>query len=204
MHNSDSKKKLLRLKQEEEYRRQIYEQHKYNLQDAWDNMLNLRNCITEFQQSIDAVTAEESLEQALSASVLSYNISSSSAIISNASTVSQSPTRRSYETFPAFAATATVTTPISKERMSDWKVEGGVTLFDVLSGRSNIYRATGERANAFKSRLLKRLAHIRYLENQLQEELEEKAQLAKLALEQVTLICLLNCGYFYCYYIYVS
>jgi len=204
MHNSDSKKKLLRLKQEEEYRRQIYEQHKYNLQDAWDNMLNLRSCITTFQQSIDAVTAEESLEQALSASVLSYNISSSSAIISNASTVSQSPTRRSYETFPAFAATATVTTPINKERMSDWKVEGGVTLFDVLSGRSNIYRATGERANAFKARLLKRLAHIRYLENQLQEELEEKAQIAKLALEQVTLICLLNCGYFYCYYIYVS
>ena len=180
---------LLRLKQEEEYRRQIYEQHKHNLQDAWDKMISLRRNIDAFQQSVEAVAAEETLEQALSTSVFSSGAPSSSAILSNSSTVSQSPMRRSFESFPAFA----FGTPMSKginavERMSDWKVEGGVTLFDVLSGRSNIYRATGERAGAFKSRLLKRLAHIRYLETQLQDELEDKAQFAKLAQQQVTFI----------------
>lgn len=182
MADNRREKELFGLKQEEEYRRQIYSQHKHNLQDTYDNTTNLQSYMITFQQLIDATIEEESLEQALNSSLLSGVVTSSS-VLSNSSTVSQSPLRRSFESFPAFGTP--IQTKTTSEKLSDWKVEGGVTLFDVLSGRSNVHRGAKERAGAFKSRLLKRLAHLRYLEAQLQEELEEKALLAKQALEQV-------------------
>lgn len=183
---TDTQRELFRLQQEEIYRRQIYAQHKHNLQDAWDSMVSLRAHIAAFQNTIDEVNTEESLNAGLS-SIVSLTKADSTALVpaSESSSVSLSPVRRSYETFPAFGTPVTEALKHTVDKVSDWKVEGGVTLFDVLSGRGAIHRERGEKAVSFKARLLKRLAHIRYLESQLHRELEEKVEIVQQAQEQV-------------------
>jgi hypothetical protein len=91
-------------------------------------------------------------------------------------------------------------TPTSTARTSHWKVEGGVTLLDVLSGRADIYRENKESAAGFSSRLHRRLAHLRYLEAQQQQALEEKATLVRAMRDQVIRVLCTSMYYVVCMY----
>lgn len=183
----EDQRELLRLQEEEEYWRRALIQHKHNLQDSWDSMVQLRSHIAMVQQTVNEVATEESLEQALTTNMATFaSPITESTALSTSSTVTQTPLRRSSESFPAFRAlTLQDTNKAIPDRLLDWKLEGTVTLFDVLSGRNKLLREDGERASVFKTRLLKRLAHMQYLEAQLQQELEDKARFVQLTQEQV-------------------
>ena len=50
---------LFRLQQQEEYKRQVYVQHRCNLQETWENLVKLRQLVHVFNSNIEKAAEEE-------------------------------------------------------------------------------------------------------------------------------------------------
>ena len=62
---NNDKYELFKLQQQEEYRRQIFVQHRCDLQDTWDNLVKLRQLIQVFCNNVEKTSEEEIKEYEL-------------------------------------------------------------------------------------------------------------------------------------------
>lgn len=56
---NNDKYELFRLQQQEEYRRQVYVQHRCNLQETWENLVKLRQLVQVFNSNIEKAAEGE-------------------------------------------------------------------------------------------------------------------------------------------------